>query len=220
MFTSKNPFSTNFFLRMNMNHSFLRSIAVMSTASILTIGCGKKNDTDQAAQNANNAANAVSQAMGTAQGTAAHKSSAHSIPSTTLSGLLPNPSGYTAHDPSTSSANFNGIEWSIASREFDNGTKHLKVTLADYNYAEGLTAAYSMLANFSTEDENELQHGEKFGSNPGWVTWHKKSNEGEIGVIVGDRVYLIVEGSGGVTLDDLRAVVGQVNLDNVAKAAS
>jgi hypothetical protein len=77
-----------------------------------------------------------------------------------------------------------------------------------------------MLANFSSEDENELQHGEKFGSYPGWVTWQKKANNGQIGVIVADRIYIIVEGSGGVTLDDLRGVVGQMNLDAIAKAAS
>jgi hypothetical protein len=52
------------------------------------------------------------------------------------------------------------------------------------------------------------------------VTWHKKSNDGQIGVIIGDRIYLMIEGSGGVSLDDLRAIVGQVNLDGVAKAAS
>jgi hypothetical protein len=114
----------------------------------------------------------------------------------------------------------NGIEYSMASREFDNGTKHLKVTIADYNYLENLTAAYAMLTNFSSEDENELQHGEKFGSYPGWVTWHKKANDGEIGVIIADRVYLIVEGSGGISLDDLRGIVNQMNLDGIAKPAS
>lgn len=209
------------------------TMAVVVAAIFFANGCGNKsndaqnassqngsNSTGQNGGNANNPANALSQALGGAAGNAQHQSNAHAIPTTTLSGLLPSPGGYTAHDPSTSSANFNGVEWSIASREFDNGQKHVKVTLADYNYVQGLTAAYSMLTNFSSENEEELQHGEKFGSYPGWVTWHKKSNNGEIGVIVNDRVYLIVEGSGGVTLDDLRGVVGQMNLDAVAKAAS
>ena len=208
---------------------FLRMAAIMAMATLAS-ACGKKNDADQAAQNAqtaqnasqnaNNAANAMNQAMNAATGAGAHKSNAHAIPSSTLSGMLPTPSGYTAHDPSTQSLSMNGIEYSMASREFDNGQKHLKVTLADYNYLENLTAAYAMLTNFSSENENELQHGEKFGSYPGWVTWHKKANDGEIGVIVADRIYVIVEGSGGVTLDDLRSVANGMNLDAIAKAGS
>ncbi len=212
-----------------MKRTSIVNFTLLFTAfTLLAAGCGKKSDTAENQNNpnannqnsGNNAANAISQAMRAATGNAVHKSATHSIASATLAGLLPNLSGYTAHEPSTSSANFNGIEWSTAERAFDNGDKHVKVTLADYNYAEGLTAAYSMLANFSSEDENQLQHGEKFGAYPGWVTWQKKANNGQIGVIVADRIYLIVEGSGGVTLDDLRGVVGQMNLDAIAKAAS
>jgi hypothetical protein len=191
------------------------------------VGCGKKSDTadTQNSQNgnqnnANNASNAISQAMGAATGSAAHQSAAHSVPSATLAGFLPSPSGYTGHEPSTSSANFNGVEWSVAKRRFDNGDKRINVTLADYNYAAGLTAAYSMMANFSSEDENELQHGQKFGSYPGWVQWQKKSNNGTVGVILNDRIYLIIEGSGGVTLDDLQSVANSMNLDAIAKSAS
>lgn len=209
-----------------MKYTTIR-IGLLSTAAAFFIfaGCSKKNDTSNTSDqqsnsstpNANNVANAVNEAMGAA---GAHKSAAHAVPSATLVGFLPNVGGYTAHEPSTSSANMNGVEWSTAEREFDNGDKHVKVTLADYNYLQGLTAAYSMLTNFSMEDENEIQHGEKFGSYPGWISWHKKSNDGQIGVIVNDRIYLIVEGSGGVSLDDLRSIVGQMNLDGIAKATS
>jgi hypothetical protein len=211
-----------------MKRTSTLNIALLFAVFSLVAGCGKKSDTadTQNNQNANNqnggnnAANALSQAMGAATGNAAHKSAEHSVPSATLAGFLPSPSGYTGHEPSTSSANFNGIEWSLAERQFDNDQKHIKVTLADYNYAAGLTAAYSMLANFSSEDENQLQHGEKFGSYPGWVQWQKKANTGTVGVIINDRIYLIVEGSGGVTLDDLRGVANSMNLDAIGKAAS
>jgi hypothetical protein len=216
-----------------MKRASIINIAFLVAIFALANGCGKKSDTadNQNNQNnqatgtnannaANNAANALSQAMGGAGGNAAHQSAAHSVPSATLASFLPSPSGYTGHEPSTSSANFNGIEWSVAERQFDNGNQHIKVTLADYNYAAGLTAAYSMLANFSSEDENSLQHGEKFGSYPGWVQWQKKSNNGQIGVIINDRIYLIIEGNGGPSLDDLRAVANSMNLDAIAKAAS
>ncbi len=211
-----------------MKRTFIHSTLLIAAFACATTGCGKKSDTadtqnNQNANNqngANNAANALSQAMGAATGNAAHQSAAHAVPSATLAGFLPSPSGFTGHEPSTSSANFNGIEWSVAERQFDNDQKHIKVTLADYNYAAGLTAAYSMLANFSSEDENQLQHGEKFGSYPGWVQWQKKSNNGTVGVIVNDRIYLIIEGSGGVTLDDLRGVANSMNLDAIGKAAT
>jgi hypothetical protein len=213
-----------------MKRASIFNFAFLFALFIFAAGCGKKSDTanDQNNQNAanqngnnaaNNAANALSQAMG-GGANGAHKSAEHSVPPATLAGFLPSPSGYTGHEPSTSSANFNGIEWSVAERQFDNGNQHIKVTLADYNYAAGLTAAYSMLANFSSEDENQLQHGQKFGSYPGWVQWQKKANSGTVGVILNDRIYLIVEGNGGPTLDDLQAVVNSMNLDAIAKSAS
>jgi hypothetical protein len=197
---------------------FLYSAFVISLAS-----CSKKTDTAESqAQAAADAAQKMAQSMtgNASAGGTVHKSSAHAIASSTLKDLLPNVNGFTAHEPSVSSANLNGIEWSVAERQFESGDKRIKVTLADYNYAEGLTAAYSMLMNFSMENEDELQHGEKFGSYPGWVNWHKKNNEGQIGVIVNERIYLMVEGSGGVSLDDLRNVVKQVNMDGVAKASA
>jgi hypothetical protein len=210
-----------------MKRASIIHIAFFFAVVTFAAGCGKKAETTDTQNgqngnqnNANNAANAISQAMGAATGNAAHKSAEHSVPSATLAGFLPSPSGFTGHEPSTSSANFNGVEWSVASRQFDNGDKRIKVTLADYNYAAGLTAAYSMMANFSSEDENSLQHGEKFGSYPGWVQWQKKANTGTVGVIVNDRIYLVIEGSGGVTLDDLRAVANSMNLDAIGKAAS
>ncbi len=200
------------------------SLLFVSVATLAFAGCSKKSDTantpaDQQATNnsTNNVGNAISQAMG---GAAAHKSAAHAIPSSTLAGFLPNLSGFTAQEPETSSMTMSGVEWSTADREFNNGDKHVKVTLADYNYLQGLTAAYSMMENFSMENAEELQHGEKFGGYPGWVDWKKKANEGQVGVVLGDRIYLMVEGSGGVTLDDLRAIVNGMNLDGIAKAAS
>ena len=205
-----------------MKRATILTVFFYSAFVIALSSCGKKSETAESqAQQAADAAQKMAQSVtNTANGGAAHKSSTHAIAVSTLSGFLPNVSGFTAHEPSTSTANFNGIEWAVAEREFDNNGKHIKVTLADYNYAEGLTAAYSMLMNFSMENETEIQHGEKFGSNPGWVNWKKKANEGQIGVIVNDRIYLIVEGSGGVSLDDLRGVVNQINMDGIAKASS
>src|SRR6266700_2372205 len=110
-----------------MKRSSIINLLVLSTAFFMMSGCGKKNDAaENQAQAASDAAKAVSQAMGGSSATA-HKPAAHAVPSTTLSGLLPNVGGYTAHEPSTSSANLNGIEWSVAEREFDNGEKHIKV---------------------------------------------------------------------------------------------
>src|SRR3954468_9104708 len=93
----------------------------------LTTSCGKKTETAETqAQAAAEAAQKMAQSMtgNTANGGAAHKPATHAIASSTLGGLLPNVSGFTAHEPSTSSAKFNEVEWSTAEREFENGEKH------------------------------------------------------------------------------------------------
>src|SRR5580692_8262235 len=106
-----------------MKRASIFNFAFLFALFIFVAGCGKKSDTanDQNNQNAanqngnnaaNNAANALSQAMG-GGANGAHKSAEHSVPPATLAGFLPSPSGYTGHEPSTSSANFNCIEWSV-----------------------------------------------------------------------------------------------------------
>ncbi|SRR5579883_606034 len=201
----------------------LSAVALFGAALVFAVGCGKKNDsasTDSAAT-ANNIAKTVSDAMNGASGGAAqHKSSAHALPSDKLASFLPQLSGFTAKEPEKASMNVQGTEWSSASQEFNNGDKSIKISILDYNYIAGLTAAYTMAMNINMENGEELHKGEKFGNYPGWVEWKKKANEGTIGVIVNDRVFVVVEGRNGVSLDDLRAALGKVDLDGIGKAAS
>jgi hypothetical protein len=212
-----------------MRYSFsatLRFVLVSSATLLFAAGCGKKND---AAHNdtvahaspndvSNTIANAMNAASGNTSGT--HTSATHAVPSDKLAGFLPTISGFNAQDPEKASMNFSGTEYSSASQEFRNGEKNIKVSILDYNYIQGLSAAYAMAINMNIENGEELHHGEKFGNYPGWVDWNKKSNDGTIGIIVNDRIFIIVEGRSGVSLDDMRAVVSKLDLDGIAKASA
>ena len=203
----------------------LRFSLVFAAALLFAAGCGKKSDTVQNdssnhPQSPGDIANGVTNAMTAATGKADHKPAEHALPSDKLASFIPSLSGFTAQEPEKASMNFSGTEYSSASQEFRNGGKNIKVGIFDYNYIQGLSAAYAMAVNMNIENGEQLHRGEKFGNYPGWIEWNKKSNDGTIGVIVNDRIFIIVEGHNGVSLDDLRSVMGKLDLDGIAKAST
>jgi uncharacterized lipoprotein YajG len=195
---------------------------VLIAAVALSVGCAKKPETAevQKAQTANDVAQAVSQATTESSNGSAMKPAAHAISAQNLSDLLPNISGYTASEPNRQSMTIEGNEYSSAGKDYRNGEKLIKVSYYDYNNIQSLSAAFKMFRNFSLENETELQKSESIGAYPGWVNWKKKANEGQIGIVVNDRVYIVVDGRNGVTLDELRNVAKSMNLDALAKLSS
>lgn len=76
-----------------------------------------------------------------------------------------------------------------------------------------------MWRNMSIETDKEITKGETINGFPGWVHWNKESNDGNIGIIVNDRIFVIIEGR-NTGLDEVRAVANSLDLSGVAKLAS
>ena len=181
-------------------------------------GCSKKED--QAQKAAEEMTKSMQQMQKNVAGSNAGKSPGIAVPAKTLAGFLPSVSGYSAKgEPETMEMEMNGAKYSHAMQTYENGDKRIKVSILDYNYIAGLSAAYGMMMNMNLETNDESMHSEQFGGNPGWVDWKKKSNSGTVGVVVGDRIYVVVEAQNGATLDDLKSVANSVNYSAIASAA-
>jgi hypothetical protein len=207
-----------------MKHYYLRSLVLMAAVILSISGCSKKEDDAQKATE--QAAKSMQQMAQNMQGGAAaaaanaNKTPGVAVPAKDLAGFLPSVSGYTVKgDPETMEMEMNGAKYSHAIQTYENGDKRIKVSILDYNYIAGLSAAYAMMMNMSLETNDESMHSENFGGNPGWVDWKKKSNQGTVGVVVNNRIYVVVEAERGSTLDDLKSVANSINYSGIASAA-
>ena len=186
--------------------------------------CSKQDAAEQAADQAvqdaqrgmENAANAVSQATGNTE----HKPAGKAIASATLKGYLPAVQGFQANEPEVVDMSMNGMNWSSAIQRYENGDKALTVSIFDWNFNESLSAAFSMYTdgNLNIETNESLTRSEKVGGFPGWINWEKKSNHGQIGVIVNDRIYVVTEANSGMSIDELRQVANSVDYKGIASA--
>ncbi|MEP7233860.1 MAG: hypothetical protein ABI778_01070 [Ignavibacteriota bacterium] len=204
-------------MKSNLIGSFLMGAALVVVLS----SCAKKEeDAAKTMEQASNAMQQNAQNMAAAASGSSNKTPGVAVPAKTLAGFLPSVSGYTAKgEPETMEMEMGGAKYSHASQDYSNGDKRIKVQILDYNYIAGLSAAYGMMMNMSMETNEESMHSEKFNGNPGWINWKKKSNDGTIGVVVADRIYVILEAENGASADELRSVAGSINYSGIASAA-
>jgi protein involved in sex pheromone biosynthesis len=197
------------------------SLLLVATLVFILSSCTKKEDDAQkAVEQASKSMQQMAQNMAGGANGAANKTPGVAVPAKTLAGFLPSVSGYTAKgEPETMEMEMAGSKYSHATQEYQNGDKRIKVNILDYNYIAGLSAAYGMMMNMSLETNEESMHSEKFNGNPGWVDWKKKSNNGTVGVVVADRIYVIVEAEEGASLDELKSVANSINYSGIASAA-
>ncbi len=193
---------------------------VYLAANLFVVGCGKKQDDAQNA--AEQAAKAVQQMQAAATNAdGSNKKPGVAVPAKTLAGFLPTSiSGYTLEgEPETMEMDMQGVKYTHAQGTYKNGEKKIQVSIFDYNYIAGLSMAYSAMLNMNMETNEESFHSEKMSGFPGWIQWKKKSNEGTIGVVVNDRIFVVTQANDGVTLDEAKSAANAVNYSGIASAA-
>jgi hypothetical protein len=198
---------------------------LLLTGSIVASGCSKKeSDAEKAAEAMSKAVDQMAAQAGNGAAAAtggANKTPGVAIPSKTLSGFLPKFSGYEPDgEPEVMDMDMNGVKYSHATAKYHGGDgKEINVSIFDYNYIAGLTTAYMSMMNMNMETNEESWHSEKIGGFPAWIDWKKKSNEGTVGIVVNDRIFCIVEGHDGATLDELKSAASGINLSGIASVA-
>ncbi len=201
-----------------MKTSKFSIFAVAIAAIIFISGCSKKEDDAQKA--AEQMSKSMQQMAQNAAGGGANKTPGVAVPAKTLAGFLPSVSGYTAKgEPETMEMEMAGSKYSHANQTYQNGEKQIKVSILDYNNIAGLSGKYSALLTMNLETNDQSLHSEKFNGNPGWIDWKKNSNQGTIGVVVNDRIFVITEAENGATLDEAKSVANSINYSGIASAA-
>lgn len=187
--------------------------------SIIALGvssCSKKDEQQVAAEQAMEQMGQAMQQM-EAAGEATNKAPGVAIPAKTLVTFLPKISGYELNgEPEYMEMDMQGTKYTHASQRYTSGDKGINVSIFDYNYLAGLTAGFTMLMSMNMETNTEITRGEKIGGYPGWFNWHKESNNGTLGVIVADRVYVTLDGNGGVTDAELHAIAESIDFSGIA----
>jgi hypothetical protein len=194
-----------------------KAVILSLIAGFALIGCSKKEEEAQKA--AEQMQKAMEQMGQTPQGQAgaAAKAPGVAIPAKKLITFLPDISGFTRDkEPEYMDMEMQGTKYSHASQRYIAGDKDIKISIFDYNYITGLAGMYSALLTMNMETNEELMRSEKFGGYPGWFDWHKNNNEGSVGVVVSDRVFVVIEGGKGVTDAELHSAANAVNYSGIA----
>jgi outer membrane murein-binding lipoprotein Lpp len=130
-------------------------------------------------------------------------------------------SGYTAAEPSGQSMKTAGMAFSTAERKFTRDSVEVTVKLMDYNGANQLYQGVAAMASLGLESEDDeslirttslAQDGVK-----GTETFHKKTGEADVTLVVGDRFTVTVSGTHQKDLSQVEAVAKSLDLDAMAK---
>ncbi len=214
---------------MKQSRSFLGFCAVAAFSLIVASGCAKKTATTEnvatttgaVTTTSDNSPNGTPANVNKGNSNAPGAASGPVIKSTTLAGFLPGSiAGFTKQNPENTDMSMAGMNYSLAKSDYVSGDNKISVTILDYNHNMGLSAAYSMFLNgFHVENNDELTESQKIGDYPGWISLKKKDNSGTVGVVVNDRIYVIIEATHATSIDDLKAIAQKVDLAGIAKAS-
>jgi len=184
----------------------------------VAVGCGKKDATpDMGKTGENTTTTGTSPAK---PGSADDKPTGPAIKSSTLSNFLPKLSGYEMKNPEHVDMNMNGMNWSSAKSDYTQGDNHVSITIFDYNHQMGMAAAYTMFLNgYNIETDDEITRSDKIGGYPGWISWKKKQNNGSVGIVLADRIFVVVESSKIGSIDELKAIAEKIDLAGLSKAS-
>jgi hypothetical protein len=197
-----------------------RWFAFLLAGGLMLGSCGSKEEAkNEETATEQTAASTTENNVSTANVETAKTATGPAVAATTLKGFMPSISGFsTEGEAETVQMKMGEVDYSVATQNYKNGDKSIKIVIADYNGAASLTAAYSMMMTMSVETNKEVSKGEKFKGHNGWVTYKKDNSEAQIGVALNDRIWLIAEGDNGTTIDELRSAINSMDLDAIGNA--
>lgn len=144
------------------------------------------------------------------------------LPYKDLQSYLPaDVSGYAAQEPSGQSMKVSAMSFSTAERKFTKDSTDVDVKLVDYNGANQLFQGASMMFSLGleSEDSESLVRSAplKLDGVKGIETLHKKSNEAELTLAVGDRFIVTITGTNQKDFALVEDVAQRMDLAKLAK---
>ena len=215
-----------------------RFSSVVVVAVLLTAACGKSEAEKQAEQTAadlQKAAETATQAaqQGAAgaadmakamQGMAAALSGAGAdgkpvepIAFQTLQSHLPNVSGWEMSEPEGERMTM-PVPFSQIEADYRKGEANVDVKIVDTGFAQMLVAPWSMMlaTGYSRETSDGYEKATTVNGQPAIEKWSKRSNNGELNILVGKRFMVTLEGRDIADIKDLQAFASAMDFGAIA----
>jgi hypothetical protein len=113
-----------------------------------------------------------------------------------LQGFFPDVSGWEKDKPTGESMTA-PVKFSQAETAYTKGDARIEVKIVDTAMSKMLTMPYQMflMSGYQKETDSGYEKAAKVGGNPGWEKWDSEAKRAELGVIVGQRFIVTLEGS-------------------------
>lgn len=211
--------------------------SILTFALVATVSCGKSAEQQQAEEATKAAAEATKAAAEAtksgadqmAAGAAAmakgleamSKAAANTevIPFETLGAAFPAPSGWTRGEVTGSTTNF-PMKVSEAKTEYSNGDKEVRLAVVDAALAQMMFIPFTafLSANYSERSSDGYKKGTSVKGEPAFEDVNTKNETAELTVVVGKRFIVTAHGNRGTGIDNVRALVEQMDFGKLTAA--
>jgi len=133
-----------------------------------------------------------------------------------LQNFFPDISGWEKEKPTGESMTA-PVKFSQAETAYTQGDARIEVKIVDTAMSKMLTMPYQMflMTGYQKETDTGYEKAAKVGGNPGWEKWDSEARRAELGVIVGQRFLVTVEGS-ATDVKTVQGVIGKMDLEKLA----
>jgi hypothetical protein len=190
----------------------------LATVSAAAACGGKIDEARQAATQAREAAKSMEQFAKSMeqQPKGADGQTSEPVAFSQLQAFLPDLSGWEKGKPEGESMSA-PVKYSEAKTRYTKDESAIELKVVDTAMSQLLTLPYQMFlaSNYSKESGTGYEKAVKIGGNPGWEKWDSEAKRAEIGVIVGKRFLVTVEGS-DTDMKTVQGVLGKMDLSKLA----
>jgi hypothetical protein len=202
---------------------------ILAAALVATTACGKSAEQKQAEETAK----AISEASKTgadqmAAGAAAMVKGLEAmakgspnvavLPFETLGATFPQVGGWTRGEIKGSEQSL--PKMSISKVDYRNGDKHIRLEVMDAALAQMLFIPFTayLSANYSERSSDGYKKGTSVKGEPGFEDVDTKNERAELTVVVGKRFIVTAHGNKGTSIENVRAVVEQMDFSKLTAA--
>jgi hypothetical protein len=135
---------------------------------------------------------------------------------TALQALLPDVSGWEKEKPKGESMTA-PVKFSQAETAYTKDEARIEVKIVDTAMSQMLTMPYQMflMTGYSTKTDTGYEKATKVAGQPGWEKWDSEAKRAEVGLIVGKRFMVNVEGS-NTDVKTVQDVISKIDLSKLA----
>ena len=133
-----------------------------------------------------------------------------------LLALLPDVSGWEKETPKGESMTV-PVKFSQAETAYTKDEARIEVKIVDTAMAQMLTMPYQMflMTGYSTRTSAGYEKATKVAGQPGWEKWDSEAKRAEVGLIVGQRFLVTVDGS-NTDVKTVQDLIGKIDMGKLA----